>query len=110
MVIGCLGVDHRVERFFILSHFRGWFFSDLRFTIWLFPHNVGIRKAQRAYMEMLPVGSEVLVKVFLAHSLLPGFLSNRGPILGGNGGQGPAEMPGKFLGPDEILRGLLRFN
>ncbi len=56
MVIGCLGVDHRVELFFILSHFRGWFFSDLRFTIWLFPHNVGISKAQRAYMEMLAGG------------------------------------------------------
>jgi len=81
---------------------------DLRFGC--FPITWASARPKEHTWRCSPVGSEVLVKVFLAHSLLPGFLSNLGPILGGNGGQGPAEMPGKFLGPDEILRGLLRFN
>jgi len=47
---------------------------DLRFTFFLFPHNVGIRKAQRGARRW----SRGPRQGFPC-SLLPGFLSNRGP-------------------------------
>ena len=58
----------------------GWPWSRffLRFTKFVFPHKVGIRKTQRAYRQVRAAGVGGPRQGFPC-SLLPGVLSNRGP-------------------------------